>query len=97
MLDSGFIQKSSSPFSSSVLLVKKKDGSWHFCVDYRHLNAITIKGKYPVPIIGEFLDELANAIWFSCLDLRPGFHQIRIKPGEEYKTTFQTHCGHYEF
>jgi hypothetical protein len=62
------------------------------------LNAITIQGKYPVPVIDEFLDELAHASWFTSLDLRSGFHQIRLKfHGEEYKTAFQTHCGHYEF
>lgn len=97
MLDKGLIQKSTSPFSSAVLLVKKKDGTWRFCVDYPHLNAITIKRKYPVPIIDEFLDELSKASWFSCLDLRAGFHQIRLKPGEECKTTFQTHNDHVEF
>jgi len=97
MLQSGLIQKSNSPFSLSVLLVKKKDNTWRFCVDYRHLNAITAKGKYPVPIIDEFMDELSRASWFSSLDLRVGFHQIRLKKGEEYKTAFQAHCGHYEF
>ena len=97
MLQNGIIQKSNSPFSSSVFLVKKKDNTWRFCVDYRHLNAITIKCKYPVPIIDEFLDELSQASWFSSLDLRAGFHQIRLKPGEEFKTAFQTHCGQFEF
>jgi hypothetical protein len=93
MLANGLIHKSFSPFSYSVLLGKKKDGSWRFCVDYRQLNAITIKGKYPVLVIDEFLDELSQASWFSSLDLRAGFHQIRLKPGQEYKTAFQTHFG----
>jgi len=66
-------------------------------VDYRHLNAITVKCKYPVPIIDEFLDELSQASWFSSLDLRAGFHQIRLRPGEEFKTAFQTHVGQFEF
>jgi len=97
MLQNGIIQKSNIPFSSSVILVKKKDNTWRFCVDYRHLNAITVKCKYPVPIIDEFLDELSRAKWFSSLDLRAGFHQIRLKSGEEFETAFQTHLGQFEF
>lgn len=97
MLKEGIIQPSSSPFSSSVLLVKKKDKSWRFCVDFRHLNAITLKCKYPVPLIDDFLDELGKASWFTSLDLTAGYHQVRLKDGEAYKTAFQTHSGHYEF
>jgi len=97
MLDSGVIPHSDSPFSYPVLLVKNKDGSFRFCVDFRHLNAITAKSKYPVPIIEELLDELEGASWFSSLDLTAGYHQILLKLGEVPKTAFQTHTGHYEF
>jgi hypothetical protein len=97
MLQAGLIQHSNSPFSSLVLLVKKKDKSHHFCVDYIHLNAITVKGTYPVHVIDEFVDELKRASWFSSLDLCSGFHQIPMDPADCFKTTFQTHNDYYEF
>jgi hypothetical protein len=97
MLKVGLIQPSDNPFSSPVILVKKKDNSFRLCVDYRHLNAITMKGKYLMPIIDEFLDELNGATWFSRLDLCSGFHQIQMDPTDTFKTAFQTHNGHYEF
>jgi hypothetical protein len=78
-------------------MVKKKDNTFRFCVDYRHLNAITIKGKYPIIVIEEILDELQQASWFSTLDLCLGFHQIPMHPDDYFKTAFQTHEGQYEF
>jgi hypothetical protein len=97
LLDQGVIVHSTSAFGSPVVLVKKGDKTWRLVVDYRHLNAVTVKGKNPPPVIDELLDELAGARWFSKLDLRAGYHQIRLAPGEEHQTAFQTHNGHYEF
>lgn len=91
------IKESSSPFASPALLVKKKSGEWRLCVDYRRLNAYTVKNKYPLPVIEELFEELFEAKWFTTLDLRSGFHQIMVHEDDQYKTAFQTHHGHFEY
>ena len=93
----GVIQPSNSPYASLVILVRKKDGGWRMCVDYRYLNALIVKNKYPLQVIDELLDELAGAQYFTKLDLRSGYHQIRLAEGEKFKTAFKTHNGHWEF
>ena len=93
----GFIRPSSSPWASPILLVKKKDGFMRMCVDYRGVNAITIKNKYPLPRVDELFDQLNGARYFSKIDLRSGYHPVRIQPQDVPKTAFRTRFGNYEF
>lgn len=97
LLEQGFIQPSTSPYGAPVLFVKKKTGELRMCIDYRALNKITIKNRYPLPRIDELLDRLGEARVFSKLDLRSGYHQIRIAPEDVSKTAFRTKYGSYEY
>jgi hypothetical protein len=97
LLDKGYIRPSSSPWGCPALFVKKKDGSLRMCVDYRPLNAVTIKNKYPLPRIDVLFDQLAGAKVFSKINLRSGYHQIKIRPCDIPKTAFSTRYGLYEF
>jgi Reverse transcriptase (RNA-dependent DNA polymerase) len=97
LIKNSVIQPSISPYSCPALLVKKKDGSWRLCVDYRRLNECTVKNKYPVPVIDDLLDQLKGANYFLKPDLRSGYHQIRMRQEDVPKTSFKTHEGHYEY
>jgi hypothetical protein len=97
LLYKGYIRPSSCPWGCPALFVKKKDGSLRLCVDYRPLNALTIKNKYPLPRMDVLFDQLAGAKVFSKIDLRSGYHQIKIRPCDIPKTAFSTRYGLYEF
>ncbi len=97
LLARGLIEPSSSPYGAPVLFVQKKDGSLRMCIDYRQLNKVTVRDRYPLPRIDELLDQLAQCTVFSSLDLESGYHQIRIDPADVEKTAFTTPFGHYQF
>ena len=97
LLDKGFIRPSTSPWGTPVLFVKKKDGTLRLCIDYRELNKVTIKNKYPLLRIDDLFDQLQGAQYFSKIDLRSSYHQLRIRKADVSKMAFRTRYGHYEF
>jgi hypothetical protein len=97
LIAAGFVRPSKSPFGAPVLFVKKKDGTMRMCVDYRDLNRITVKNRYPLPRVEELFDMLKGSKYYSKIDLRSGYHQVRIDEQDIHKTAFRTRYGHYEF
>ena len=97
LLDKGFIRPSVSPWGAPVLFVKKNDGSMRLRIDYRELNYVTVRNKYSLPRIDDLFDQLQGACVFSYIDLRSGYHQLRVRWENVPKTTFRTRYGYYEF
>ena len=97
LLKKGFIRPSVSPWGAPVPFVKKKDGTLLLCIDYRQLNKLTVKNKYPLPRINDLFNQLKGASIFLKIDLRSGYHQLKIKDTDVHKTAFRTQYGHYEF
>ncbi|GJS72421.1 putative reverse transcriptase domain-containing protein [Tanacetum coccineum] len=97
LADRGFIRPSTSPWGAPVLFVKKKDGSFRMCIDYQELNKLTVKNRYPLPRIDDLFDQLQGSSTYSKIDLRSGYHQLRVRDEDIPKTAFRTRYGHYEF
>jgi hypothetical protein len=96
-LAKGFIQELKSPAGAPILFVPKKDSGLRLCVNYRGLNAITVKNRYPLPLITKIMDRVTRAQYFSKIDLKDAYYRLRIKAGDKWKTAFRTRYGHYEF
>ncbi|KAJ0765680.1 putative nucleotidyltransferase, Ribonuclease H [Helianthus annuus] len=97
LLEKGFIRPSSSHWGAPVLFVKKKDGTFRMCIDYRELNKVTVKNRYPLPRIDDLFDQLQGSSYYSKIDLRSGYHQLRVREEDASKTAFRTRYGHYKF
>ena len=97
LLSKGLIRPTISPWGAPILFVKKKDGTMRMCIDYRQLNKVTVKNKYPLSRIDDLFDQLHGASLFSKIDLRSGYHQLKIRASDIPKTAFRTRYGHYEF
>ena len=97
LLDKGFIRPSTSPWGALVLFAKKKEKTLRLCIDYRQLNRVTVKNRYPLPRIDDLFDQLRGARVYSKIDLPTGYHQLRVRETNIPKTTFRTHYGDFEF